>query len=106
MDNILIRSQFSTSSLECERIFRTYKLYNLLENIPLNTRMNFWFQLDDCPAHYGRGPRHWLNIHFLGRWISRAWPPRSLDLTPLDFFVWGTLQSKKCMQYLLMTFNH
>ncbi|KMQ82400.1 hypothetical protein RF55_23126, partial [Lasius niger] len=71
---------------------------DLLENIPLNLRRNFWFQLDGCPAHYGRGPRQWLNVHFPGKWIGRAgpvaWPPRSPDLTPLDFFVWGTLKQK------------
>ena len=28
----------------------------------------------------------------LGR--DHEWPPRSLDLTPLDFFVWGYLKNK------------
>jgi hypothetical protein len=32
-----------------------------------------------------------------GRWIGRggpiAWPPRSPDLTPLDFFLWGYVKS-------------
>ena len=32
-----------------------------------------------------------------GRWIGRgrpvAWPPRSPDLTPLDFFLWGHIKS-------------
>jgi hypothetical protein len=35
----------------------------------------------------------YLNSHFTGRWIGWAapiaCPPRSLDLTPLDFFLWG-----------------
>jgi len=39
-----------------------------------------------------------LNIHFPGRRIGRAglvaWPPRSSDLTPLDFFVWSVLKQK------------
>ena len=39
-----------------------------------------------------------LNEKFPGRIISRNsevnWPPRSCDLTPLDFFLWGYLKSK------------
>ncbi|PNF14255.1 hypothetical protein B7P43_G12204, partial [Cryptotermes secundus] len=34
---------------------------------------------------------------FTGRWISRdssmPWPPRSPDITPLDFFLWGYVKS-------------
>jgi hypothetical protein len=34
-----------------------------------------------------------LDKHFPGRWIGRggpiSWPPRSPDITPLDFFLWG-----------------
>jgi hypothetical protein len=32
-------------------------------------------------------------MHFPGRWVGRdgpiPWPPRSPDITPLDFFLWG-----------------
>ena len=40
----------------------------------------------------------WLNTKFPNRWIGRygpvRWPPRSPDLTPLDFHEWGTLKSR------------
>lgn len=66
--------------------------------IPLNLRRIAWFQLDGCPAHFGRNVRNWLDNHFPERWIGRggpvAWPPRSPDLTPLDFFVWGFLKER------------
>ncbi|EFN83299.1 hypothetical protein EAI_07803, partial [Harpegnathos saltator] len=39
-----------------------------------------------------------LNDIFSDRWIGRKdtieWPPRSLDLTPLDFFYYGYLKTK------------
>ncbi|KAJ4428119.1 hypothetical protein ANN_24133 [Periplaneta americana] len=39
-----------------------------------------------------------LHNHFPGRWIGRggpiAWPPRSPDLTPLDFFLWGFVKDR------------
>jgi hypothetical protein len=32
-------------------------------------------------------------MHFPGRWVERdvpiPWAPRSADITPLDFFLWG-----------------
>jgi len=36
--------------------------------------------------------------HFKNRWIGRdgptPWPPRSPDITPLDFFLWGYVKDK------------
>lgn len=39
-----------------------------------------------------------MDQNYPGRWIGRNgpifWPPRSPDLTPLDFYVWGFLKSE------------
>ncbi|KYQ48836.1 hypothetical protein ALC60_11888 [Trachymyrmex zeteki] len=43
-------------------------------------------------AHYGRGPRHWLNIHFPRRWIGRTCP--IIGTFTLDFFAWDTPKQK------------
>lgn len=55
------------------------------------------FQQDGAPPHYTLEVRQFLDGHFPGRWIGRRgpieWPPRSPDLTPLDFFV-GTFEIK------------
>jgi hypothetical protein len=49
------------------------------------------FQQDDAPLHYLEEVREYFNTHLPGRWIGRAapiaWPPRSPDLTPLEFFL-------------------
>ncbi|GBN74260.1 hypothetical protein AVEN_73201-1 [Araneus ventricosus] len=41
-----------------------------------------------------------LQCHISARWIGRggpvAWPPRSPDLNPLDFFFWGHMRSLVC----------
>lgn len=69
-----------------------------LEDIPLATRARMYFQQDGAPAHYVRPVTQYLNETYPGRWIGRggviAWPPRSPDLTPLDYCVWGWLKSE------------
>ena len=51
------------------------------------------FQQDGAPLHYLGEVREYLNTRFPGRWVGRAapiaWPPRSPDLTPMDFFLMG-----------------
>lgn len=75
--------------------FLTNQLEDLFENVQLRDRRRMWFQHDGAPAHFSRGAREILNRNdvFHNRWIGRAgpvaWPPRSPDLTPLDFFLWG-----------------
>ncbi|EZA56036.1 hypothetical protein X777_04039, partial [Ooceraea biroi] len=98
IDDTLIGPYFLPPRLNTDTFlqFLNNDFYTLFEDVPLNIRRNSWFQLDGCPAHYGRGPRQWLNIHYPDRWIGRAgpvaWPARSPDLTPLDFFAWGAIK--------------
>lgn len=69
----------------------------LLEDVPLETRRRMQLQLDGAPAHFARIVRDYLNENY-PRWIGRggpiAWPPRSPDLTPLDFYLWGYIKQK------------
>ena len=57
-----------------------------------------YFQQDGAPVHYAVEVREWLNLTFPGKWIGRRgpieWAPRSPDLTPCDFFLWGYLKQK------------
>lgn len=56
-----------------------------------------YFQHDGAPAHSSNIVRNYLDNHFPRRWIGRGgpqnWPPRSPDLTPLDYCLWGWLKS-------------
>ncbi|GFW72145.1 uncharacterized protein TNCV_4790321 [Trichonephila clavipes] len=55
-----------------------------------------WFQQDGAICHTARATIHLLKDTFRDRLISRFgpvnWPPRSCDLTPLDYFLWGYLK--------------
>ena len=49
--------------------------------------------MDGAPPHWGLQVRAFLNDKFPERCIGRggeaACPPRSPDINPLDFFLWG-----------------
>lgn len=68
----------------------------LLEDVPLDLRTSMWYQHDGCPAHFSQRVRDFLNVRYLNRWIGRGslfpWPPRSPDLTVLDFYLWGRIK--------------
>jgi len=76
--------------------FLQHNLPTLLEDVPLNIRQRMIFQHDGAPPHFTRTVREHLNSTY-PEWIGRGgripWPPRSPDLNPIDFFVWGFLKS-------------
>lgn len=65
----------------------------LARDAPNVVRRRLWFQQDGAPAHWAVNVRHLLDRQYPDRWIGRdgpiPWPPRSPDLNPLDFFLWG-----------------
>ena len=56
------------------------------------------FQKDGATCHTSGENNGLLHEKFSDRVISRngdyIWPPRSCDLTPLDFFIWGYAKDK------------
>ena len=101
MGNQLIGPYFlDGGSLNGERYLQFCQevLPGLLENVPLATRQAMWFQHDGCPAHNTLAVSRHLDAQFGTRWIGNrsriAWPARSPDLTPLDYFLWGQLKTK------------
>lgn len=59
---------------------------------------DIWFQQDGATCHTARETMDILKQRFGEQLISRLgpvnWPPRSCDITPLDFFLWGYVKSK------------
>ena len=65
--------------------------------------MDFIFQQDRTLPHYHLDVRAHLIVILPGRWIGCAshnnspllpWPPRSPNLTPCDFFLWGYIKDR------------
>ncbi|KAJ4436028.1 hypothetical protein ANN_18654 [Periplaneta americana] len=71
--------------------------HHVLEDTPLINRRHIHFLHDGAPAHFSRTARRYLDRRFPDRGIGRggpiAWPPRSPDPNPLDFYLWGHLKS-------------
>jgi len=68
-------------------------LLDLLRPVDNQVLRIMWFQQDGAPAHKARIVRTYLSRRFPNRWIGigsdiNEFPPRSPDLTLLDFFLW------------------
>jgi len=71
----------------------------LFEDISLDQRLNMIWQHDGAPAHNTLAVRTFLNDIFGDKWIGTQgstilWPPRSPDMTVLDFYFWGYLKNE------------
>ncbi|XP_050522916.1 uncharacterized protein LOC126905895 [Daktulosphaira vitifoliae] len=86
--------------------FLRNNLPNLLEDVPNEIQETMWFMMDGAPPHHTNAVREQLFFMFpegiIGRQAGNrahyrpniVWPPRSPDLTPCDFFLWGYLKEK------------
>jgi len=53
------------------------------------------YQQDGATCHISNASMREIESFFKDRIISKnIWPPRSPDLTPADFFLWGLLKGK------------
>ncbi|KAJ8975574.1 hypothetical protein NQ317_018106 [Molorchus minor] len=79
-----------------ESLPRHSNLMEFLDELPLNERRNIYFQQDGAPPHNSRIVSELLTGNFGDNWIGTngpiRWPPRSPDLTPLDFFFLAHIQ--------------
>lgn len=99
IDSHLIGPFFIDGNLNATKfldLLRTQILPHI-QNLNLNVN-DVWFQMDGAPPHSTRPITRFLNAIFQDRWIGRfgpiTWPPRSPDLSPNDFFLWGYVSSK------------
>lgn len=99
INDILIGPLILPATLNGPRFleFLQTEYQDALMELPLAYRLRMIMQLDGAPAHFAVNVRNYLNDQY-SMWIGRggpvAWPPRSPDLTPLDFFLWGTMKQR------------
>ena len=55
----------------------------------------YYFQQDGATPHTAMAVQSWLSDKFGTKFIKKdSWPPRSPDLNPCDFFLWGYLKAR------------
>lgn len=55
----------------------------------------YFFQQDGATPHTATAVQTWLGRRFQEKFINKnLWPPRSPDLNPCDFFLWGYLKER------------
>lgn len=73
------------------RLLRDIQL-ELLEDTPLQNRETMFYQHNGAPPHVSRHVVRFLRNRYGDRVIAHRgpvhWPPRSPNLTPMDFFLW------------------
>ncbi|GBM96687.1 hypothetical protein AVEN_111924-1 [Araneus ventricosus] len=68
------------------------------EDLLLSDLRNVWFQHDGAPPHKVSSVQQYIRGTFQQQVIGYGgcveWPPRSPDLNPLDFFLWGYINQR------------
>jgi hypothetical protein len=74
---------------------------HMLPNLP--RRKSVVFMQDGAPPHIAKPVKEFLMKKFgddiISRHFPRQWPPRSPDLNPCDFFLWGYLREKVFLRH-------
>ena len=100
-NNVLVGPVFYQGTLTGDRyhdLILKVAVENFMENtVPLKDFNHVWFQHDGAPPHNSQVASNYINTEFGNRWIGLngpiEWPPRSPDLTPLDFYLWGRIRA-------------
>lgn len=84
---------FFTQTITAER-YRNEIIMPFLAELT-DDEKNGYFQQDGATAHTANSSLRFLSDVFQERLISKGlWPPRSPDLSVLDFYLWGALKQK------------
>ncbi len=56
---------------------------------------NYFFQQDGATAHTATSVQNWLRSKFGDKFMDKKkWPPRSPDLNPCNYYLWGYLKAR------------
>jgi len=74
------------------------EVQNFIDNLPILEANKCFYQHDGAPPHNGHLVNATLTEMFSDQYIANngpfLWPPRSPDLTPLDFYFWGYIGNR------------
>lgn len=86
---------FFEENVNGENYLAMLKKFFWVKHCHVQNYQNYYFQQDGAPPHRTNEVQSWLESKFGERFINKSqWPPRSPDLNPCDFSLWGTLKSR------------
>ncbi|GFS80484.1 uncharacterized protein TNCV_3448811 [Trichonephila clavipes] len=93
-----VAREFDIAHSVVSRLWKSFKTTGMCSRrhgevvLEVQRLQELWFQQDGATCHTARATIDLLKDTFGDRLISRFgpvnWPPRSCDLTPLDYFLW------------------
>ena len=90
--NVMARAIYRWSTM------KWWQGFNSMFNFSRMERFQDWWSQDGAPAHQTRLVRDRLEQlcprRVIGIGHQVEWPPRSSDLTPCDYFLWGYLKAR------------
>ncbi|QQP57556.1 Putative transposable element [Caligus rogercresseyi] len=57
---------------------------------------NYCYQQDGAPGLKAKKTQKWCKDNLMNFWPAHFWPPSSPDVAPLDYGIWGFVESKAC----------
>ncbi len=59
---------------------------------------NYCWQQDGAPGHKAKvGVQQWCQDNLADFWPANFWPPSSPDAAPIDYGIWGFIESEVCL---------
>ena len=86
---------FFEESVNQHNYLEMLKNFFWLKHYRVESHGKYYFQQDGATPHTANLVQDWCGSKFGANFITKQqWPPRSPDLNPCDYFLWGYLKSK------------
>lgn len=93
--NKIIGPYFFDSTVNADNYLEMLQQFFWQEHKRQKKYRQYYFQQDGAPPHRAIVVQEWLKDQFGDKFLTtKQWPPRSPDLNPCDFFLWGYLKDK------------
>ena len=66
------------------------------ENYGGDDDIKYVWQQDSAPGHKAKTVQQWCKSNLKDFWPVDFWPPSSPDCSPLDYGIWGVVESRAC----------
>ena len=90
----IIGPYYFTETVKKENYLKMLQSYFWRKHVQTPDYKKYYFQQDGATAHTADIVQDWLKSKFSKKFVNKKmWPPRSPDLNPCDFYLWGHLKS-------------